>query len=80
MLKFPKKINKEKVKEYIFNFSLYRSKDEVLHGAAILFFIIATWWVFSISAPSIEKVPFTIEIEKGESIKEISTYLKKENI
>jgi len=72
--------NKKSLWEYFSNFTLYRNKHEVIHGSILLFFIISVWWIFMTSAPKIEEVPFTIEIEKGYSVKEIGKYLKEEGI
>jgi len=72
--------NKKTLREYFSNFILYRNKNEIIHGAVTLVFIASVWWIVTTSAPNIKEVPFTVEIEKGQSVKEIGEYLKKEGI
>jgi len=51
-----------------------------MYGTILILLMASVWWIFAISPPDIQKVPFTIEIEKGESVKEISAYLREEGV
>jgi UPF0755 protein len=78
-VKFTKQ-QKKKVKQYLTEFQLFKSKDEILAGSFLfaLFFSIL-WIIFTGPVGSLE-TPHSIIIEKGDSLKKVSELLKEEEI
>jgi len=66
----------KKIKNYLSNFELYKSFHEVYMGIVILLILLSFSWIFVTASPNDRSIPFSIVIEKGSTLKEISQQLK----
>ncbi|MFT5352564.1 MAG: UPF0755 protein, partial [Candidatus Paceibacteria bacterium] len=73
-------INKKDVRKYLTNFTPYKNKEEVIFGTVLLLLIFSLYWVFVTSGPTRDETPFSFEIEKGTTLKEIAQQLKDDGV
>lgn len=67
-------------KEYLTKFQLKGGKNETIIELGVFLVLIAFFWIFITSAPVNFDEAYSVEIEKGSSLKEISEHLKDEGL
>jgi UPF0755 protein len=73
-------INKEKIKEYFTSFKVYKNYKQLVYGVTFLVAVFIFGFLYLTSSPANIKEPFNFKIERGETINEIATKLKKEDL